>query len=83
MLCLAVVMAPEVSVNCVAPGLVEGTRMVRRLPDETVRMARQQALLGRTGQIGDIANQVLAFLASTSISGQVMAIDGGLAMAMR
>ena len=30
--CLAVAMAPEVAVNCVAPGLVENTRMAKRLP---------------------------------------------------
>ena len=35
--CLAVALAPEISVNCVAPGLVEGTRMALRLPDEVVR----------------------------------------------
>jgi len=81
--CLAVAMAPGVSVNCVAPGLVEGTRMAGRLPDAIVQMARQQALLGRAGQIGDIASQVLTFVTATSISGQVMAIDGGLPMAMR
>ena len=32
--CLAVALAPQISVNCVAPGLVEGTRMALRLPDE-------------------------------------------------
>jgi 3-oxoacyl-[acyl-carrier protein] reductase len=81
--CLAVAMAPEVAVNCVAPGLVKGTRMAGRLPDAIVRTAEQQAVLGRVGQIDDIANMVLTFVTSTSMSGQVMAIDGGLPMAMR
>ncbi len=81
--CLAVAMAPEVAVNCIAPGLVKGTRMANRLPDAVARMAQQQAVLGRAGQIDDIAGQVLAFVTSTSISGQVMAIDGGLPLAMR
>jgi len=81
--CLAVAMAPDVAVNCVAPGLVEDTRMAKRLPEEIARMARQQAVLGRVGQIEDIAAQVLTFVTSTSMSGQVVAIDGGMPGAMR
>ncbi len=81
--CLAVAMAPDVAVNCVAPGLVEGTRMAQRGPDEIVQMARQQAVLGRVGQIDDIAAQVLTFVTTTSISGQVITVDGGMPAAMR
>ncbi len=81
--CLAVAMAPDVAVNCVAPGLVEETRMAQRLPDEIIQMAQQQAVLGRVGQIDDIAAQVLTFVTTTSISGQVMAIDGGMPVGMR
>src|SRR5262249_10077131 len=47
--CLAVALAPHVSVNCVAPGLVEGTRMALRLPDEVSAGARRQAVLGKVG----------------------------------
>ncbi|MDH3644292.1 MAG: SDR family oxidoreductase [Gammaproteobacteria bacterium] len=81
--CLAVAMAPEVAVNCVAPGLVENTRMANRLPDAVAEGARRQAVLGRVGQAEDIAAQVLAFVGSTSISGQVMVVDGGMPGAMR
>ena len=81
--CLAVAMAPEVAVNCVAPGLVEETRMAQRLPDAVARGARQQAVLGRVGQAQDIAEQVLTYVTSTSISGQTMVIDGGMPGAMR
>ena len=45
--CLAVALAPDVTVNCIAPGLVEGTRMAQRLPDEIVEMARSQVVLRR------------------------------------
>jgi 3-oxoacyl-[acyl-carrier protein] reductase len=31
--CLAVALAPTITVNCVAPGLVEGTRIAQRLPE--------------------------------------------------
>nr|MCH9675232.1 SDR family oxidoreductase [Gammaproteobacteria bacterium] len=81
--CLAVAMAPDVSVNCVAPGLVEGTRMAARLPEKTANFARAQAVLNRVGDPLDIARQVVAFCASTSVSGQVMVVDGGMPGAMR
>lgn len=81
--CLAVAMAPEVAVNCVAPGLVENTRMAKRLPDKVAAGARAQAVLGRVGQPDDIASQVLAFVTSRSVSGQTIVIDGGMPGAMR
>ena len=81
--CLAVAMAPEVAVNCVAPGLVEDTRMAKRLPDAVADGARRSAVLGRVGQAEDIAAQVLTFVTSTSISGQVVVVDGGMPAVMR
>ncbi|HTO59265.1 MAG TPA: SDR family oxidoreductase [Pseudomonadales bacterium] len=81
--CLAVAMAPEVAVNCIAPGLVENTRMAQRLPEAVARGARAQAVLGRVGQPDDIAAQVLAFVTSTSITGQTIVVDGGMPGAMR
>lgn len=81
--CLAVAMAPEVAVNCVAPGLVEDTRMARRLPDAIAAGARSQAVLGRVGQVEDIAEQVHTFVTSSSISGQIVVVDGGMPGAMR
>ncbi len=53
--CLAVALAPQVTVNCIAPGLVEGTRMALRLPEEVAQYARAQAVLGRVGSAEDIA----------------------------
>ena len=81
--CLAVAMSPEVAVNCIAPGLVENTRMAQRLPDNVAQGARQTAVLGRVGQAEDIANQTLTFVQSRSITGQIMVIDGGMPGAMR
>ena len=81
--CLAVAMSPEIAVNCIAPGLVENTRMAQRLPDNVAQGARQSAVLGRVGQTDDIANQTLTFVQSRSITGQIMVIDGGLPGAMR
>ena len=81
--CLAVAMSPEVAVNCIAPGLVENTRMAQRLPENVAQGARQSAVLGRVGQADDIANQTLTFVQSRSITGQIMVIDGGMPGAMR
>ena len=81
--CLAVAMAPKVAVNCIAPGLVENTRMAQRLPDNVAAGARRQAVLGLVGQADDIAEQTLAFVTSRSVSGQTMVIDGGMPGAMR
>jgi 3-oxoacyl-[acyl-carrier protein] reductase len=81
--CLAVALAPEVTVNCVAPGLVEGTRMAQRLPEEIVEWARGQAVLRRTGDARDIAAQTVAFCRAESVTGQVVVVDGGMPGAMR
>ena len=81
--CLAVAMSPEVAINCVAPGLVENTRMANRLPDAVSNAARKQAILGKVGQTEDIAEQVLTFVTSTSVTGQTIVIDGGLPGSMR
>jgi 3-oxoacyl-[acyl-carrier protein] reductase len=78
--CLAVALAPEVTVNCVAPGLIEGTRMAQRLPPEIASMARQRAVLGRASSIEDIAHQVVAFCRYDSVTGQTLVVDGGVHM---
>lgn len=76
--CLAMAMAPRITVNCVAPGLMEGTRMAARLPPEVVAGAQKGAVLGRSTSIDDCASQVLTFCGSDSITGQVLVVDGGL-----
>jgi len=80
--CLAVALAPAVTVNCIAPGLVEGTRMAQRLPEKMAQMARTQAVLGRTASAQDIAEQVITFCRADSVTGQVLVIDGGMPGAM-
>jgi 3-oxoacyl-[acyl-carrier protein] reductase len=75
--CLAVALAPAVAVNCVAPGLVEGTRMAARLPDEVAEGARRGAILGQVGSAADIAAATVMLCAADSISGQTIVVDGG------
>ena len=81
--CLAVALAPDITVNCIAPGLVEGTRMAQRLPEEMARSARRQAVLGRTASAEDIAEQTVTFCRADSVTGQVLVIDGGMPGSMR
>jgi 3-oxoacyl-[acyl-carrier protein] reductase len=78
--CLAVAMAPEVKVNCIASGFVANTGM----SDRAVEPAAQEAtgrlsLLGHSTHPHDIAGQILAFVTSTSTTGQTIVIDAGLA----
>ncbi|MBR0874237.1 SDR family oxidoreductase [Bradyrhizobium tropiciagri] len=80
--CLAVALAPEVTVNCVAPGLVEGTRMAERVPEAMRQAARAQSVLGRTGSADDIAQLVVAYCRMDSVTGQTIVVDGGNPMAM-
>jgi 3-oxoacyl-[acyl-carrier protein] reductase len=80
---LAVALAPDVAVNCVAPGLVEDTRMARNVPEAMAEGARSNAVLGRVGSAVDCADQVVAFCRSETISGQTMVVDGGMWAAMR
>jgi 3-oxoacyl-[acyl-carrier protein] reductase len=80
--CLAVALAPDVTVNCIAPGLVEGTRMAQRLPQEMAQLARRLAVLGRTASAEDIAQQVVTFCRAESVTGQVLVVDGGMPGAM-
>jgi NAD(P)-dependent dehydrogenase (short-subunit alcohol dehydrogenase family) len=81
--CLAVALAPAISVNCVAPGLVEGTRVAQRLPASVAEGARRQAVLGRTASVDDIAAQVVTFCRADSVTGQVLVVDGGMPVGMR
>lgn len=81
--CLAVALAPEVTVNCIAPGLVEGTRMAERLPEDVKQSARSQAILGRTGSADDIAQMAVAYCRADSMTGQTVVVDGGSPVGMR
>jgi NAD(P)-dependent dehydrogenase (short-subunit alcohol dehydrogenase family) len=81
--CLAVALSPDVTVNCIAPGLVEGTRMAERVPEAMKHMVRAQSVLGRTGSADDIAQMVVTYCRADSVTGQTIVVDGGNPMGMR
>jgi len=70
-----------VTVNAVAPGFIE-TAMTAKISPEARESLLKQIPLGSLGQTEDIAHAVL-FLASPGaryITGQVLPVDGGMAM---
>lgn len=71
----------NVTANCVAPGFIE-TEMTKKLPQPVIEGAKQMIPLRRVGTVDDVAKAV-AFLASDEagyITGQVLCVDGGMAM---
>lgn len=75
--CMAVALAPEVLVNCVAPGYIDGTRATSILTDEYKVTSRAAAVLKRAADKDDIARQVVEFCRTDSVTGQVLVIDSG------
>ena len=49
--CMAVAMAPETLVNCVAPGLLEGTRATANLRPEMIERSASASLLWGSGSL--------------------------------
>ena len=71
----------NITANCVAPGFIE-TEMTKKLPQPVIEAAKQMIPLRRVGTVDDIAKAV-AFFASDDaayITGQVLPVDGGMAM---
>jgi len=71
----------NVTANCIAPGFIV-TEMTDKLPQPIKDAAKQMIPLRRFGSVDDVAKAV-AFLASDQaayITGQVLCVDGGMAM---
>jgi NAD(P)-dependent dehydrogenase (short-subunit alcohol dehydrogenase family) len=71
--CLSRAMAPEVTVNAIAPGTIS-------FPDDAPEIAEtfiRRAPLGRTGKAEDIVGAVIYAIDSPFVTGQVLVVDGG------
>lgn len=71
-------LAPEISVNCVAPGMIQGESE----SEAVLKSIREKTPMHRTGTAQQVADAVLFFAAADPfITGQIMTVDGGLALA--
>jgi NAD(P)-dependent dehydrogenase (short-subunit alcohol dehydrogenase family) len=68
--------APEISVNCVAPGMI-----VQGEVDPAYEHFAQKTPMQRNGRVEDVAAAVLFFATAPHfITGQLLAVDGGLGL---
>ncbi len=73
--CLARALAPEITVNSVAPGTIQ---FAGEAPDaDYIR----RAPLGKTGRGEDIAEAVFYLVQAEFVTGQVLVVDGGRSLA--
>lgn len=75
---LAAALAPDVLVNCVAPGLMEDTQMSSGASKEYVKQWKDMSVLGSTTSHADVAAQIVQFCESDTITGQTLVVDGGI-----
>ncbi len=73
---MAKALAPEVAVNCVAPGMID---LGEKAAKVFMRRMARKTPMRRNGSAGDIAEAVLFFATAPHfITAQVLAVDGGL-----
>jgi 3-oxoacyl-[acyl-carrier protein] reductase len=77
--CLAISLAPEITVNAVAPGLMD-TRWGRLWGDQLFVDAPKANPLEKLATLDEIAESVIFFLKNRSTTGQTFVLDGGKTM---
>jgi len=75
--CMAVALAPETLVNCVAPGLLDGTRATSNLRPEQIERSAASALLKKPADKDDCADMVVTMCRTDTMTGQTVVIDAG------
>jgi 3-oxoacyl-[acyl-carrier protein] reductase len=75
--CMAVALAPHALVNCVAPGLLEGTRATANLRPEQIEKSSSTSLLKMAASKDDCADQVVTMCRTDTMTGQTVVIDAG------
>jgi 3-oxoacyl-[acyl-carrier protein] reductase len=75
--CMAVALAPETLVNCIAPGLLEGTRATTNLRPEQIERASSGSLLKKAADKDDCADMVVTMCRTETMTGQTIVIDSG------
>jgi 3-oxoacyl-[acyl-carrier protein] reductase/pteridine reductase len=75
---MAKALAPEIAVNCVAPGMID---LGEKSAAEFMKRMAKQTPMKRNGAAEDVAAAVAFFAAAPHfITGQVMFVDGGLGL---
>jgi NAD(P)-dependent dehydrogenase (short-subunit alcohol dehydrogenase family) len=75
---MAKALAPEIAVNCVAPGMID---LGEKSAAEFMKRMAKQTPMKRNGTAEDVADAVAFFAAAPHfITGQVMFVDGGLGL---
>ncbi|MFC1798713.1 SDR family NAD(P)-dependent oxidoreductase [Thermodesulfobacteriota bacterium] len=75
--CLSVALAPEILVNSIAPGFMEGTRATSQIPKTRRKTVINNSLLKRAVSKDDVALAILEFCRNDSITGQTLVVDAG------
>lgn len=75
--CMAVAVAPETLVNCVAPGFLEGTRATSNLRAEHIERSMSGSLLKKAASKDDCADMVVTMCRTDTMTGQTIVIDAG------
>ena len=75
--CMAVAMAPYATVNSIAPGFMEGTRMSANWNAGYAASAANRTLLKRTVSKDEVADQLITFCRSDCVTGQTLLMDSG------
>jgi 3-oxoacyl-[acyl-carrier protein] reductase len=74
--CLALALAPEISVNAVAPGVLL-TRWVAGFTDEQLAKMQDIPIMKKATDVEDCAAMYIALLKNDNITGQVISVDAG------
>jgi NAD(P)-dependent dehydrogenase (short-subunit alcohol dehydrogenase family) len=75
---MAKALAPEIAVNCVAPGMID---LGEKAAAAFMKRMAHQTPMGRNGKGEEIADAVLFFATAPHfITGQILAVDGGLGL---
>ena len=71
-------LAPEISVNCIAPGMID---LGEKSAVEFMKRMAKQTPMERNGTADDIAKAILFFATAPQfITGQILFVDGGLGL---
>ena len=75
---MAKALAPEIAVNCVAPGMID---LGEKAAVPFMRRMARQTPMRRNGTGKEVADAVMFFATAPHfITGQVLAVDGGLGL---